>query len=83
MDGPLTDSLSSSHVIRYVLKDKTTNEPLFVVIFTLVPKEEVEKEGKAIEAEQNSGSAKDGAKGDGKSGATTKLAANTTEDDLD
>ena len=30
----------SSHALRYVLKNRTTNEPLLVVIFTLLPKEE-------------------------------------------
>ena len=33
----------SSHSIRYVLKNRVTNEPLFVVIFTLLPKDQVEK----------------------------------------
>jgi len=27
------------------MKNRVTNEPLFVVIFTLIPKEEVEKKG--------------------------------------
>jgi len=39
-DVYLTDT--SSHSIRYVLKNKHTNETLFVVIVTLMPKNEVE-----------------------------------------
>lgn len=42
-----------SHALRYVLKDRSTNEVLFVIIFTLLPrhsegkKEEAKKEDKA------------------------------------
>jgi hypothetical protein len=42
-----------SHALRYVLKDRSTNEVLFVIIFTLLPrhsegkKEETKKEDKA------------------------------------
>lgn len=45
-------------MLRYVLKDRTSGDPLFVVIFTLVPKEQVEQEVKdAAEsgAEQKNG----------------------------
>ncbi|RMY70184.1 hypothetical protein D0863_05966 [Hortaea werneckii] len=34
-----------SHKLRYVMKNRATDEPLFVVIFTLIPKEDVEKLG--------------------------------------
>jgi len=43
-DDILTYSRASSHSLRYVLKNRATDEPLFVVIFTLVPKTEVEGE---------------------------------------
>ena len=29
----------STHSLRYVLKNRSTDEPLFVVVFTLQPKE--------------------------------------------
>ena len=31
---------ASSHALRYVLKNRKTDEPLLVMIFTLLPKEE-------------------------------------------
>lgn len=33
-----------SHDLRYTLKDRSTGEVFFVVVFTLIPKEDVEKE---------------------------------------
>ncbi|PSK34239.1 UPF0590 protein [Elsinoe australis] len=41
-----------SHTIRYVLKDRTNNEPFFVVIFTLIPKDEAEGEQEKLVKEQ-------------------------------
>lgn len=35
----------SSHSLRYVMKNRATDEPLFVIIFTLLP---VDSEGKPI-----------------------------------
>lgn len=47
------DSLTqSSHALRYVLKNRKTDEPLWVLVFTLEPKEGKEKaveEGKKEE----------------------------------
>jgi len=38
------DSLTqSSHALRYVLKNRKTDEPLWVLVFTLEPKEGEEK----------------------------------------
>jgi hypothetical protein len=39
----------SSHTLRYVLKNRKTNEPLWVMVFTLQPKdgEKTEVVGKA------------------------------------
>lgn len=34
---------ASSHALRYVLKNRATNDVLLVIIFTLLPKEEGEK----------------------------------------
>jgi hypothetical protein len=34
-----------SHTLRYVLKDRATNTPLFVVLFTLYLKEDVDEDG--------------------------------------
>ncbi|KAF2153269.1 DUF1769-domain-containing protein [Myriangium duriaei CBS 260.36] len=42
-----------SHAIRYVLKNRATGEPLFVVIFTLIPKDDLEKEQKQLEHEKD------------------------------
>lgn len=39
----------SSHSLRYVMKNRATDEPLFVVIFKLLP---VDSEGKPIETEE-------------------------------
>jgi hypothetical protein len=40
----LTDGLTTSaHSLRYVLKNRVTNEPLFVVIFSLLPKDGEQK----------------------------------------
>lgn len=36
-------------IFRYVLKDKDTGEVLFVVVFTLLPKEQVEVEEEAAD----------------------------------
>ncbi|PNS14221.1 UPF0590 protein [Sphaceloma murrayae] len=41
-----------SHTIRYVLKDRTNNHPLFVVIFTLIPKSEADGEQEKLVKEQ-------------------------------
>lgn len=38
---------------RYVLKDKDTGEVLFVVVFTLLPKEQVDKEDAAPPPKQS------------------------------
>ncbi|KAF4553149.1 Hypothetical protein D9617_8g051630 [Elsinoe fawcettii] len=38
--------------LRYVLKDRKTNEPLFVVIFTLIPKDEADKAQSQLEKEK-------------------------------
>ena len=38
-------SLTSSHTLRYVLKNRETNQELFVVLIELVPTEEAKKEG--------------------------------------
>lgn len=40
-----TDIEQSSHSLRYVMKNRATDEPLFVIIFTLLP---VDSEGKPI-----------------------------------
>ncbi|KAI4110128.1 MAG: hypothetical protein L6R37_000021 [Teloschistes peruensis] len=42
--------LGGEDYLRYVLKDKDTGEVLFVVVFTLLPKEQVDKEDDAISA---------------------------------
>jgi hypothetical protein len=41
-----------THSLRYVLKDKSTNTELFVVIFQLLPTEEAQKEGAKSPEEQ-------------------------------
>ncbi|MCJ1471925.1 hypothetical protein MMC13_000566 [Lambiella insularis] len=46
--GYLNDKEDS---LRYVLKHRSTSEVFFVVVFTLVPKEDVEKEGAAVSQE--------------------------------
>ncbi|KXL46022.1 hypothetical protein M433DRAFT_66313 [Acidomyces richmondensis BFW] len=46
--------LPGSHSLRYVLKNRATDEPLLVVIFTLVPKTEVDDES-AIEKDGENG----------------------------
>jgi hypothetical protein len=44
-----------SHALRYVLKDRSTDEVLFVIIFTLLPRhsegpdDEVKKDVKGVE----------------------------------
>ena len=51
------DSLTqSSHALRYVLKNRKTDEPLWVLVFTLEPKAGEEKaagEGKKEAAEED------------------------------
>ena len=34
----------SSHALRYVLKNRATDEPLFVIVFTLIPKDQLKDE---------------------------------------
>ena len=41
------------------MKDKVTGDVLFVVVFTLIPKEEVEKKEKAAASETSKGETKD------------------------
>lgn len=46
------------------MKNRATNEPLFVIVFTLIPKDQVEKEGgkgddKKEEAKSSSGGGDD------------------------
>ncbi len=53
-DDILTPLRASSHSLRYVLKNRATDEPLLVVIFTLVPKTEVDDES-AIEKDGENG----------------------------
>lgn len=49
----MTDGLTTSaHSLRYVLKNRATNEPLFVIVFTLLPKEGEEKDGTPGEGEK-------------------------------
>ena len=62
------------HDLRYVLKNKKTNEVFFVVVFTLVLKEDVEKE----EAEEGN---KEGSKAESKDGEQGNR--QTSSDDLD
>ena len=72
-----------SHSLRYVMKNKDTGDVLFVVVFTLVPKEEGEAaergDGEEEEREEKEEvEAKDGDEdGKGKGGFEP------TEDDLD
>ena len=68
-----------SHSLRYVMKNKDTGDVLFVVVFTLVPKEEEALEREAGDEEENEEvEAKDGDKGEkGEGGFEPK------EDDLD
>ncbi|KAH0117704.1 hypothetical protein KCU82_g23196, partial [Aureobasidium melanogenum] len=48
-----------SHALRYVLKDRSTNEVLFVIIFTLLPrhsegqKEESKKDDKSGQKDED------------------------------
>ena len=41
-----------SHSLRYVMKNKDTGDVLFVVVFTLIPKEDVEREEAEAEAKK-------------------------------
>jgi len=51
--GFCSDCALSSHSLRYVMRNRKTDEPLLVIVFTLVPKEQVEKkEGGAVEEEK-------------------------------
>lgn len=43
----LTQLTQSSHALRYVLRNKATKTPLFVVVFTLLPKDEHSNEEQA------------------------------------
>ena len=36
--------MRSSHSLRYVMKNRATDETLFVIVFTLIPKEKVDAE---------------------------------------
>ncbi|KAL9598461.1 MAG: hypothetical protein Q9179_003903 [Wetmoreana sp. 5 TL-2023] len=49
--------LGGEDYLRYVLKDKDTGEVLFVVVFTLLPKEQVDKEGAMTFQPRKSGTA--------------------------
>lgn len=60
-----TDDRTSSHAIRYVLKNRKTGDPLFVVIFTLIPKDQLHEEQEKLENEvkgkdEGTGNADDG-----------------------
>lgn len=47
------DSLTqSSHALRYVLKNRKTDEPLWVLVFTLEPKEGEEKAAEESKKEE-------------------------------
>jgi len=43
----------SSHALRYVLKNRKTNEPLWVLVFTLEPKEGEEKAAETSGAKES------------------------------
>lgn len=43
---------ASSHSLRYVMRNRKTDEPLLVVVFTLVPKEQLEESGGQIDQEK-------------------------------
>lgn len=45
----------SSHSIRYVMKNRATDEPLFVVVITLKPKDGEEEEPAAGKREEEKG----------------------------
>ncbi|KAK4508809.1 hypothetical protein PRZ48_002548 [Zasmidium cellare] len=51
---PVLGSWASSgqQPLRYVLKNRKTDEPLFVVVFTLLPKDQVDEEGKPAEKKE-------------------------------
>ena len=41
----MTHSLIRPHTLRYVLKNRETNQELFVVVIELLPTEQAKKEG--------------------------------------
>ncbi|KAL8736322.1 MAG: hypothetical protein Q9181_002500 [Wetmoreana brouardii] len=49
--------LGGEDYLRYVLKDKDTGEVLFVVVFTLLPKEQIDKEDTMTSQPRKSGTA--------------------------
>lgn len=49
----------SSHSLRYVLRNRKTDEPLMVLVFTLVPKDQVEENGKPAEEKKEVAKAQD------------------------
>lgn len=57
----LTIDTQSSHALRYVLKNRKTDEPLLVVIFSLLPKDGEAKEASetAAKTEPHTGGADD------------------------
>ncbi|GAB7353631.1 hypothetical protein MBLNU459_g4044t3 [Dothideomycetes sp. NU459] len=65
-----------SHSLRYVLKDRSTNKELFVVIFTLVPKDQVDNADDQAEAQKPGGSGS-------KAGPAAEVKAADDNDDLD
>ena len=70
-----------THELRYVLKNKETGDVYFVVVFTLLLREDVEKE-EAEEAQKkgNSNASQSGHKGDA---AMAKGGFQPSADDLD
>ncbi|KAL8716017.1 MAG: hypothetical protein Q9225_006299 [Loekoesia sp. 1 TL-2023] len=56
--------LGGEDYLRYVLKDKETGEVLFVVVFTLLPKEQLEAEEANSSQPSNSDEAKDATQAD-------------------
>lgn len=71
-------STCSSHSLRYVLKDKSRNEPLFVVIFSLVPVDESEDEDDVDDNDDDDASAKEK---DGTDAKTTTSSQQTKQED--
>ncbi len=63
--GLCSDCALSSHSLRYVMRNRKTDEPLLVIVFTLVPKEQVEKKGgEAVEDKKKTEEAPSAPSGD-------------------
>lgn len=43
-----------SHALRYVLKNRTTNKELLVIVFSLIPKDQVDEKGNILEKKDDS-----------------------------